>query len=150
MLVLPDWIEVKVVSPTGKPIANVLVSVAALIHGGYYFGDPMGLTNERGLVRITGDQIQRDFENNQLTFPMDLKVALRDCDAALDVIVRGNAEFRDLKASIQASTLVRPDVKDLYHQARNEGFESSRLRVDLSKQPKHAEARVVLAAARVA
>jgi hypothetical protein len=139
MLVLPEWIEAKVVAPGATSVGQVLVAVSTLLNGGYYFGDLMGLTNEQGVVRITGEQLRRDFEANQKTFPMDFKIALEDCDAALDVIVRGGEEFRDLKGSIESSSLVRSNVKALYARARNEMFESTRMRLDLSGRPRRVD-----------
>jgi hypothetical protein len=132
MLRLPAIVEAKVLTSDGRPVEDLLVSVATLWKGNNYYGSVMGLTDHLGEVRLTRDQFLRDFEEDRRTFPIDFKLPLDECDPALEIIVRGGAEFRELKASIETSTLVDPDVPPLYARARNDLFRTSRQRIDLT------------------
>ena len=132
MLRLPKIVEARVRTSDGELVEDLLVSVAALWKGNNYYGSVMGLTDDLGQVRLTRDQFLSDFEEDRRTFPMDLKLPLDECDPALEIIVRGGAEFRELKQSIEASTLIDPDVPPLYARARNERFRTSRQRLDLT------------------
>ena len=135
MLQLPTIVEAKVISSDGNPVEDLLVSIAALLRGNHYYGDVMGLTDSRGEVRLTRDRFLGDFEQDRRSFPMDYKIPLDGCDPALDIIVRGGAEFRELKHSTETSTLVDPKVTALYARARNELFVTTRQRVDLTGSP---------------
>jgi hypothetical protein len=135
MLRLPRVVEVTAFTSDGEPVEGLLVSVATLRGGGHYYGDVIGLTDSLGEARLTRAQLLRHFEEDHRIFPMDYKVPLADCDPALEIFVRGGAEFRELKHASETNTLADQTVRALYSRARNELFETSRERLDLTGIP---------------
>ena len=60
MLRLPKIVEARVRTSDGKPVEDLLVSVAVLWKSNNYYGSVMSLTDDLGQVRLTRDQVLRD------------------------------------------------------------------------------------------
>lgn len=132
MTIFPEVLEATVLNDKGQGLADILVSVGTFWSGHYYYGRVMGLTDRHGIVSLTRHQLEHGFQQAQASFPMDLKVPLEQCDPAIEISLRGGAEFRDARRGVMTNGLAGSDVKRIYDRARNEQFRTTARRVDLA------------------
>jgi hypothetical protein len=133
MLTLPKSIAVQLVDGAGVRLEepDVMVHIHIFVAGQYYFGSILGLTDERGLASIRSAELEEHFEEDRQLFPMDYKVPLRECDSAIEIIVRGAKEAAMLRDANGASPFMSSNSKELLERARNREFLSTSLHVDV-------------------
>ena len=146
MLLVPRIITVQLMLPGHPPheLRDVLVSVMTYLNGGPYYGDTVGLTDFRGFAQMKGSTLMNDFEKESRAFPMDYRVPVAECDAFLEIIVRGGQEFVRHRATVGQSSMVSQDVRTLYRKARNELFTSAAQRVPMNGTHEEARAEIRL------
>ena len=98
---------------------GILIGLDTHIEGRYYWGTILGLTDASGSVSVTGAKLLADFQNDQVLFPMDYKVHLKDCDPQVTVRISGGKAFTSFQATIRHQPLVEKWAQDMWLSARN-------------------------------
>jgi hypothetical protein len=99
-LILPSEIVVSLRGPDRRAIPDVLVALHFQWHGHFYYAHSFGLSDGRGQVSASGDEILKTFHSEQAKFPMDLKVPLAECDAEVIVNIMGDGGFLEHRRSL--------------------------------------------------
>jgi hypothetical protein len=134
MLILPKRIGATIVDETtGSSLGeDILVAFRLLVHGQVYYADLMGLTDQDGNVALTGEQLERQFRDNQEAFPMDSRIPLGDCDPTLRIVVPGGAEFEEMRRQAVDTRWVAPHMRAMYERALNAQWNTTAQQADMS------------------
>jgi hypothetical protein len=138
---IPDEIVVSVESddPGLAPIGDLLVAADFQLDGRYYYGALLGLTDTKGVLRRTREDLLDGFFENQRTFPMDYKVSLEDCDGVVTLRIPGGHSFVEALKTVEDG-LVRPEWRQDYLKARNRDINSVAASLDLTTMRHTAQA----------
>lgn len=132
MLQLPRSVSVRLVDPTGTPLAepDVLVGINMLSSGRYYYGNLVGLTDSRGVAVVTGDDLEARYRADQAEFPMDYKLELIECDADIELVLLSVREIEDALSAIDALAIPSRVLRSVYARARNAKFTTALQKIE--------------------
>ena len=121
MLRLPPHLSAHLVGPGGTVLSEpeVLIAINFLRGGRYYYGNLIGLTDERGIATIERSEIELRFAMDRSTYPMDYKVDLEECDPSIEVTILSEAELSEARRAIDGNPGVSEAIQHAYAVARN-------------------------------
>ena len=108
---------------------KVLIAINLLLKGRYYYGNLIGLTDDRGIASITGSELRKRFDQDRANFPMDYKVDLDDCDSMVEILVLSGTEVADGRRAVGDNFSVTAEIRDSYDAAVNYRFAPASVRV---------------------
>jgi hypothetical protein len=131
MLIVPIRIAVCLKDVRGEALKapNILIGINFLVNGQYYYGNLIGLTDDRGIATITGAQLEKRFSVDQARFPADYKVSLERCDSDIELFVMAADEVATAWQSVTEDYSVAPEIRDAYACAQNGMMQASLARV---------------------
>jgi len=133
MFILPKRIDATILDETtGSSLSpDILVAFRLLVGGRVYYAGLMGLTDQDGNVRLTQEQLEQQFRENQQAFPMDYRIPLGDCDPTLRIVVCGGAEFEEMRRQAVDTRWVTPKVRAMYERAINAQLNTAAQQADM-------------------
>jgi len=138
MLRLPGRVEVRLTDLSGERLnaAGILIGLNVLLDGRYYYGNLVGLTDQRGSTSIARSEIDLRFAADRALYPIDYKVQLEDCDSQVELILLSEAELAEASRAVAANPGISADIREQYAAARNRLFAPALVRfwADLPQQ----------------
>ena len=122
---LPATIEVRVATPDGVPIENALIWLNTRAMGQDYFRPFIGLTDRKGVTRVTAEALKADFVYNQEFWIMDFRLPLEECDDEVVIGLEGGSVFEEHRRTALEAAWVTGIAKDLWRRACNADLEST-------------------------
>ena len=121
MLRLPPNLCVHLIDTSGIAMSesDVLIAVNFLRGGRYYYGNLIGLTDERGTATLERSEIELRFAMDRSTYPMDYKVDLEECDPSIEVIILSEAEVSEARRAVDGNPGISGAIRHAYTVARN-------------------------------
>ena len=121
MLRLPTRIDVQLYDTAAQPLneRDILIAVNLLVEGQYYYGNLIGLTDDNGLAKIEGIELEMRFIDDRLKYPMDYKVDINDCDEMIELLILSAEEVEVASDAISAQGSPSSHVRASYSRARN-------------------------------
>jgi hypothetical protein len=133
----PKVIEVALRSiKDGRPLGGLLVWLNTQALGQDYYRCHLGITDDAGIARLTGDELLRQFAEDQKLFPMDYNWSLEECDDQIVVGIEGGEVFRSHRTAAIGSELTNAAAKRLWNMANNDEVDSAQARVALAPNGK--------------
>jgi hypothetical protein len=130
MLQLPETIIVSL-TRLGMPLLRgaILVSGNVFVEQRYYYGGLLSLTTPEGKARFLRREIEETYRWNQREFPMDFRVPLSECDAAVEFAVLGKKDFANARDNAMSNPLLLQRYRDLWSAADNRDVPSTKRQI---------------------
>jgi hypothetical protein len=100
-------------------VRQLLIALDLCYHGRPYYRTLVGLTDEQGVVELTGDALREEYREAQREFPMDYKLAIRDCDPEAIIILRGGPQFEGRRKRALQAPMIREPYQSWWAAAQN-------------------------------